>query len=167
MSWMIIVAQWLHVLLGIFWFGSTLYTDFILIPAVGAMPPAMQREIGMRVGTLSARIIEPVATLVILLGVLRGTVFGSIQSFDALGTTYGATWLVALLAAIGVFLWGKFVLSHNVERLNAVGAKLSDEDIKTSPAYASAFARVRSSAMLELLGFVVVFTCMTLMHFDL
>ena len=167
MFWMTIVAQWLHVLLGIFWFGSTLFTDFILIPAVGAMPPAMQREVGMRVGALSTRIIEPVATLVILLGVVLGTVFGSIQSFDALGTTYGATWLVSLLAAIGLFLWGKFVLARDVERLNAVGAKLSDEEIKASPAFASAFARVRASAMLELLGFAVVFTCMILMHFDL
>ncbi len=167
MAWMIIVAQWLHVLLGIFWFGSTLYVDFILLPAIGGLPQAMQREVGMRVGSLSTRIIEPVSALVILLGFLRGTVFGSIRGFDALGTAYGATWLVALLAAIGLFLWGKLVLSRSVERLNAIGAKLSDEEIKTSQAYAAAFARVRTSAMLELLGFAVVFTCMILMRFGL
>ncbi len=167
MALMNIVAQWLHVLLGIFWFGSTLYADFILMPAISAMPPAMQREVGMRVGTLSVRIIEPVAMLVIVFGILLGTVFGPIQTFDALSTIYGATWLAALVATIGVFLWGKFVLSRNIERVNAIGAALSDEDIKMSPAFAAAFARVRSSAMMELLGFVVVFTCMILMHFDL
>jgi hypothetical protein len=28
--WGLIVIQWLHVLLGIFWFGSTLYLDVVI-----------------------------------------------------------------------------------------------------------------------------------------
>ena len=32
--WGLIIIQWLHVLLGIFWFGSVLYLDFVVIPAV-------------------------------------------------------------------------------------------------------------------------------------
>jgi uncharacterized membrane protein len=33
MDWLLFVVQWLHVFLGIFWFGAVLYSDFILIPA--------------------------------------------------------------------------------------------------------------------------------------
>jgi uncharacterized membrane protein len=38
--WGLIVMQWLHVFLGIFWFGSTLYVDFVVIPAVMTLPLA-------------------------------------------------------------------------------------------------------------------------------
>ena len=31
---MILVIQWLHVLLGIFWFGGSLYLNFMVVPVV-------------------------------------------------------------------------------------------------------------------------------------
>jgi uncharacterized membrane protein len=45
MDWLQVIVQWLHVFLGIFWFGSTLYSDVILIPAVTSLPIARQREV--------------------------------------------------------------------------------------------------------------------------
>jgi len=38
MLWLTIVVQFLHVFLGIFWFGGTLYLDFVIIPSVMGLP---------------------------------------------------------------------------------------------------------------------------------
>ena len=43
--WGLIVIQWLHVFLGIFWFGSTLYLDFVVIAAVTSLPLGQQRTV--------------------------------------------------------------------------------------------------------------------------
>ena len=95
MDWIVFGVQWLHVLLGIFWFGSTLYLDFVLIPALMTLPLGEQRRAGAAIGARAVPIFTGVAVAVIVLGILRGTVFGQIKSLDALGTQYGVTWLVA------------------------------------------------------------------------
>jgi len=166
MDWLQFAAQWLHVLFGIFWFGAALYSDFILIPAITTLPIGTQRDVGAAIGMRSARIIEPVAGLVILLGVIRGTVFGSIRSIDALTTVYGLTWLVALIAAIATFLWGKRVIVPAIERLNAFSiAEVTGPDGQSNPAFVAAVDQVKRATLLELIGFFVIFTCMILMRF--
>ncbi|HZS76995.1 MAG TPA: hypothetical protein VFA41_10320 [Ktedonobacteraceae bacterium] len=35
--WAIIIVRWLHVLTGIFWFGGTLYLNFVVIPSIGVL----------------------------------------------------------------------------------------------------------------------------------
>jgi uncharacterized membrane protein len=47
-NWAQFVVQWLHVILGMLWLGGALYTNFILIPALGRLPLATQREVGTR-----------------------------------------------------------------------------------------------------------------------
>ena len=103
MDWLQLAVQWLHVFLGVFWFGSTLYVDFVLIPGLQTLTPGKAREAGAAVGAQGVKVILPVAVLTILLGVIRGTVFGPIKSLEALGTIYGITWLVAL-ELIGFFI---------------------------------------------------------------
>jgi uncharacterized membrane protein len=76
MDWLLFAAQWLHVFLGVFWFGSTLYVDFILIPGLQTLTPSEAREAGAAVGAQGVKVILPVAVLTILLGVTRGTVSG-------------------------------------------------------------------------------------------
>ena len=43
MDWLQVVVQWLHVLGGITWFGTVIYGDFILIPALMTLTPDIQR----------------------------------------------------------------------------------------------------------------------------
>jgi uncharacterized membrane protein len=168
MDWLQFVVQWLHVFLGIFWFGAVLYSDFILIPAIVSLPIRTQREIGGAIGPRSVRIIEPVAGLVILLGIIRGTVFGPIKSLDALTTTYGLTWLVALVAAVATFMWAKRVIVPSIERLNAIGLdQVVNADGSPTAAFANAIDQVKRVTLLELIGFFVIFTCMILMRFAL
>ena len=166
MDWLQFIVQWLHVFLGIFWFGAVLYGDFILIPAVTTLPLNTQREIGAAIGPRAERVILPVAGLAILLGIVRGTVFGPIKSLDALTNAYGLTWLVALIAAAATFYWGLRVIVPAIRRLNAISPQDAvGPDGAPSATFAAAIDQVKRVTLLELLGFFVIFTCMILMRF--
>ena len=116
---MIIAIQWFHEFLGIFWFGGTLYLNFMVVPVILSLPLGQQRDISVPLGILSNRVLPLVGSLVILLGLLRGTVWGSVQSFAFLfGTTYGLTFLFAFLVACTVLIWGHFGPGRAAMRLN-------------------------------------------------
>lgn len=151
------VFQWLHVIVSIFWFGTVLFTDFVLMPGLATMSPAAQQEFGVNVGPRVTRLIIPAALLSIALGVVRGLFFGDIASVDAVfGTTYGLAWLAALVVAIATFAWGMFLITPAVDRLST----------STSPEAAAAeITRLKWLVMAELVGFVLVFTLMIVMHF--
>ncbi|HEU5347634.1 MAG TPA: hypothetical protein VFU63_03375 [Ktedonobacterales bacterium] len=101
----------------------------------------------------------PVGLTVVLLGFLRGTVFGQLHSLDAVfGSAYGITWFFALLLGIGLILWGLLVL---VPRTKALNTATSPEE------YGAMVSKLKVLTLLELLGFVAIFTCMILMRFGL
>jgi len=164
MGWLVFGVQWLHVLLGIFWFGSTLYLDFVLIPALMTLPLGEQRRAGAAIGARAVPIFTGVAVAVIVLGILRGTVFGQIKSLDALGTQYGVTWLVALVAAVATAYWGLRILTPAVKNLYTIPESEAGAAGEQSP-IAAAVADIRRKGQIELLGFFVIFTCMILMRF--
>src|SRR5260370_12249378 len=80
--WGLIVIQWLHVFSGIFWFGSTLYLDFVVIPAVMTLPLDQQRTVSKPLTVFSDRVLIPSAILVIVLGLVRGIVFRPLHRFS-------------------------------------------------------------------------------------
>ena len=162
MNWLVVIVQWLHVLLAILWFGNSLSLATITIPALNRLPLVRQQEIGALLGEQGVRVIDVVAPAVIVLGILRGTVFGPIRDAESLfGTAYGITWLVALLLAIGTFVWGRFVIvpaTRNLTKapVNADGSPSKELD--------AALARAKRVTVLELVGFLAIFTCMILMR---
>ncbi|HEX9036998.1 MAG TPA: hypothetical protein VF808_08420 [Ktedonobacterales bacterium] len=156
---LLIIVQWLHVLGGILWFGGTLYINLILIPAVLPLSREKQQEIAAHVSPLTTRVLRPTAILVIALGVIRGTVLGQLHSAqDVLGTTYGRTWLVALIGALLLYAFIEVAFDPNVRRLNIA---------KSDAEYDTTLQRVKVFAVFELLGFFAVFTCMILMRLGL
>ncbi len=166
MDWVLFGVQWLHVVLAILWFGGVLYGDVVLVPAFGTLSLQTQRAVGAAIGARANRIIPPVAGAVILLGILRGTVFGQIKSLDALGTTYGLTWLLALVFATGTFMFGLRVIGPSLERLASLSdAEALNPDGTPTPTLVGVLNVVKRNVLLELVGFVVVFTCMILMRF--
>ncbi len=166
MDWSLIAAQWLHVVLGIFWFGGTLYADLVMVPALASIPLAQQRVFGAAIGARGNRIIPVVAIGAILMGILRGTVWGQVRSLDALTTTYGLTWLVGLVAAVGTFAWGYGVIKPAIDRLGTItDADAFGPDGAPSPTLVALLDTAKRVTLLELVGFVVVFTCMILMRF--
>jgi len=158
-------VQWLHVLLGITWFGYSLALAIFFIPAINRMPLTTQRAIGMALGDRATPIIDVLAPTILVLGFIRGTFLGPIDSFqDVFTTAYGITWLVALVTIIAVYLWGRLVIIGSVRALNQ--APLSADGGPT-PELDAALARAKQVTVLELLGFFVIFTCMILMRFGL
>ena len=154
MNWLQFAVQWLHVLLGIVWFGYSLSMSFLVAPALARLPEGSQRDANFHLGQLAQRVFPIVAPLVILLGIIRGTVFGPIDSIDALVSTgYGITWLVALVVAIGLVVNG----ARNIGPATVA--------LKDAPDFAAAGARLQRLARLDLVGFAIVFTCMILMRF--
>ena len=101
----------------------------------------------------------------IVLGIVRGTLYGPIKDADSLfGSAYGITWLVALVVAIATFLWGRFVI---VPSTRALAKAPVNPDGTSSSELDRALSRAKSVTVLELLGFAVIFTCMILMRFGL
>jgi uncharacterized membrane protein len=97
---LIYVLHWLHVIFAVFWYGSQLYLDLTIKPAIAQLSPdsaaIMQRALGTG---LARRITVVTATGTVLLGALRGIAGGVL---DVLGTAYGLTWLAAF--AIGTVM---------------------------------------------------------------
>jgi uncharacterized membrane protein len=156
---LIIAVQWLHVLLGIFWFGSTLYVDVILVPTLMGLPLEKQQEVTGRLAQRSSQILLPVAALVVALGFLRGTVFGRLHSVaDVFGSAYGRTWLVALLTGVALLGWSFIVLKRALDRLNVA---------QGPEQFAAGLQRAKGLTLAELAFFAVIFTCMILMRFGL
>jgi uncharacterized membrane protein len=164
-NWVTFGVQWLHVLLGIVWFGYSLALAVFVIPAVSSLPITTQRQIGAALTKHATPIIDALMPAIVVLGFIRGTFLGPIDSVtDVFTTAYGITWLVALVAAIATYLWGRLVIVGSVDLLNA--APLTAEGGPT-PEFEAALARAKRVTALELLGFGVIFTCMILMRFGL
>src|SRR5579885_496679 len=56
----VLVIQWLHVLLGICWFGGVLYLDFVVIPALMTLPLEQQRAVSKPLTLFTNRLLFPV-----------------------------------------------------------------------------------------------------------
>jgi uncharacterized membrane protein len=155
-NWLQFAVQWVHVLLGILWFGYSLSMYFLVTPALIELPESQGRITNGRIGEIGKRVFPIVGLLVVALGVLRGTVFGPINSFeDLFGTAYGWTWLVALLTTIALFYTGARYLGPTFEGL------------KDTTDYAATVQRLRRISTFDLGLFFIVFTCMILMRFGL
>ena len=165
MDWPVIAVQWLHVLLGILWFGNALVLDVIVIPAINRLPIVSQREVASYIGSRATPIFHVVVPAIIILGIIRGTVLGPIASFDFLfGSAYGWTWLTALGVTILTYLFGLFVIGP---ALRAMDSAQVGSDGSPTPELSAATDRVKRLVGLELIGFLVIFTCMILMRFGL
>jgi uncharacterized membrane protein len=165
MDWIVFGAQWLHIVLAILWFGNSLVLAAIIIPAINRLPILAQREVGVHIGERALRVIDVVAPSVVVLGVIRGTLLGPIKSVDFLfGSAYGLTWLIALVVAVLTFLWGRIVIMGGVRTMNLAPV---NSDGTPTPELEAATNGVKLLVSLELIGFLVIFTCMILMRFGL
>jgi uncharacterized membrane protein len=164
-DWVTFGVQWLHVFLGIMWFGYSLALAVFFIPAISRLPITTQRQIGAALAERATPIIDVIAPAILVLGVIRGTLLGPIKSLDAVFTTaYGITWLVALVMIVVVFFWGRIVIVGAVRRLAV--APLTADGAPT-PELETALSRAKLVTVLELIGFLVIFSCMILMRFGL
>jgi uncharacterized membrane protein len=167
-----IVVQWLHVLTGLLWFGGAVVINVLVFPATAVLEPKAQRRFGQALAPSLSRFFSIVAGLVMLLGLIRGTLLGPIKGLDILfGTPYGLTWLASLVLTIGLAVIGARYVGPTADRMYA------DDDLwefgpgfpaQQPPSGLVAHQQLlRTISLVELFGFLVVFTLMILMRFGL
>jgi uncharacterized membrane protein len=104
---LLLAIQWLHILTGIVWFGGYIFLDFVLWPTLLRLPVPEAKTASAIIHKFAGPIMASSGTLVVLLGIIRGTVLGPINSFSILFTSaYGLTWLAALSISILLIIWG-------------------------------------------------------------
>ena len=164
MNWGEAIVQWFHILFGTFWFGGALYANFVVVPAMMKLPAEPQQQFLKNLAESPAMLVAASGTIV--LGFLRGTVFGEIKDVAALGSPYGIYWLIGLVAACLTYAYGTWYLSPRANRLVAeMAAAGVGPGGQLPPELAAGMSRLKILALLELVGFFTVFTAMILMHF--
>ena len=150
--WLVAVVQWLHVLFAIFWFGSVLTIDFLVIPTALSLPPTVGQSFGSAFGQRVPKVVTPIGITTILLGIVRGIVGGVLGRLD---TAYGVTWIAAFVLATGLLVYGLRILTPAADRLR----QLSGAEFEI------AVARIKRLSQAELGGFLVVLVLMIAMRF--
>ena len=121
----IIVLRLVHILGGVFWVGSGLFSAFYLNPALAKVGPAA----GAVMVDMTRRRLFVVMPIIALLTILSGLRLMWIMStgFSAayFASAFGATYAAAGGAAILAFLLGIFVMRPTGTRIGAIGAALA------------------------------------------
>ena len=151
---LLILVQWLHILFGIAWFGGTIFIELVLWPVWLRMPAASGQASYDSIEPYIRRLMAVSGSAVMLLGILRGTVFGSVRSLELVGTTYGLTWLAALILAGLLSAWG--ANWHD----KFVGPVWQNGQLR-----AEAVSRLGAARLINFLGFGVILVLMILMRF--
>jgi hypothetical protein len=163
------IVHWFHVFFAAFWLGALLYVNFIAIPVINKELSSDMATLNRFVLALSAhatKVIFPVAVLAIIFGFLRGTVFGPLKGIEAVtGTTYGHYWLGGLVGGCSLLAWGIFLVGPAAKKV----ASFPPDEVAKGGAVAdsakAALKKLQLVAVLEVVGFFIVFTLMVLMRF--
>ncbi|HEY7021136.1 MAG TPA: hypothetical protein VH349_08465 [Ktedonobacterales bacterium] len=148
-----LLVQWLHILSGVIWFGGYVLIDFALWPALLRRPAAEAQATLVALVKYIGPLMAASGSLVVLLGIVRGTLLGPIKSFDALlGTAYGLTWLTALVIALFLTIWG--ARWHD----RVVGPIWEGDQVRPGVA-----ARLRMATVVEMTCFGAILACMVLL----
>ena len=172
MDWIQFGVQWLHVIFAVFWFGGTMYLDFVLMPTLQKAPPASARDVGRALVPRMSMFMRVAALVVIVVGLLRGTVWGPLPPGDgslSFGSDYGVTWSVSILIALAIAAIGDGVMGRGARRLYGDDALWGFASAGGPPptGFVALAGRLRSWSLVQLVLFIAAFTCMILMRFGL
>jgi uncharacterized membrane protein len=144
MSSELIVLRIVHVLGGIFWVGSGLFTSFFLVPALGRLGPA---SAGPVMGALQQRRLFTVLPVVAVLTILSGARLLQIVSggfspvyFDS---RPGQTFLWSGIAAVIAFLLSLLVARPAMVRMGQLSASMATMAEAERGAHSAEIGRLR------------------------
>jgi uncharacterized membrane protein len=149
MIWLQSGLLYLHVLGAIFWFGSGLTFQYLIVPALEKMPFESQKSLLTTAGANYGRIVGPVAGLTVLFGILRGISTGVL---GALNTAYGITWILAIVGAAFVMFVGIRFIGPAAERMQAGESR---EQVLAAAAQTRRAGAVERTGMLGMLVLMV------------
>ncbi|AKF03511.1 hypothetical protein [Sandaracinus amylolyticus] len=152
----VLLTHALHVLAGVTWLGGSVLFSLACWPALLRRPPREARETYREIARVLGPTMAIAGTCTLALGLLRGTALGVVRSWSHLATPYGATFLVALVVSLALSAHGA-IASRTLEARVWDGDRLRD----------GASRRVAVEGALVTSGFLVVLTCMVLMHFGM
>jgi uncharacterized membrane protein len=155
------IVQLIHIAGGAAWFGGSLFANAVVIPYVGRQSVERRRELigGLILGP--ERVMIAAALTAVVSGLVRGIVFGRIQSVDVFGTPYGIVWLASVVVAILVFATGGRVTSPAARALrddDGIRGGGSDDTVA-----ARTFGRLRFGFRLELAGISIILGLMVVL----
>ena len=148
------LVQWLHIFLGAVWIGGFVFTMFALWPVLLRRPASEGRALWLALGKTTTPVLASSSIGVVVLGILRGTWFGPIKSWESLSTPYGSAWLTALVLSIAFIVIGISIL-RRMEVFVWNGDDL----------HPKAFQRVRLAAVTGLTAFAIILLAMVWMRF--
>ena len=151
--WSLAVLQWLHILGGIFWFGSVLTGDFIVLPTLRSLSTEAQETFFRAFVKQGPKIVGWVALGTITLGLIRGIVGGVLQE---LVSPYGVTWIAAFIVGSSLYFLGARVITPAALRLL---------ELSQGPDFETGMARLRRLTLTELAGFMLILGLMIAMRF--
>jgi uncharacterized membrane protein len=152
----LVVIQFAHVAAGAAWFGASVFANVAVLPYIATQPPARQRDLVGRLILGPEKVLIAAALGAAVTGVVRGVVFGRIESVATLATPYGVVWLASIVIATFVFATGGRVTSPAARRIRDDGGA-SNADV------ANLLARVRVGFRIELAGIATILAAMVLL----
>jgi uncharacterized membrane protein len=154
---LLLVIQWLHILMGLIWFGGYVFMAFALWPALLRLPGPQAKAIYEAIERPAGTLMFWSGTLVFWLGLLRGIWLGPVQSLQfVFNTAYGLTFLTALIVAIVLTVYG-----------GVSSRKLAQRVWDGDQFRPDAAQYLRSSYAFALICFAIILACMVLMRFGL
>lgn len=122
----LVVLRIIHVLGGIFWVGSGLFTTFFLMPALGSVGPSAA---GPLMGALQQRRLFTILPVVALLTILSGLRLFQIASAGFapayVSSRTGQTFIWSGIAAVAAFLLSILVARPAALRAGQLGATIA------------------------------------------
>ena len=152
---LMLLVQWLHVIAGLVWVGGLVVAGYVLPRAMLDKPAPAARAVYDPFSRAVRPLMIGAGIVLLVAGILRGTLFGPVQSLGvAFGTAYGLTWLLALALTLTLMV-------HSGRWQQRLPELIWNGDLKGSEAQ----ARVDRHGLMELALFAGIVVCMVLMRF--
>jgi uncharacterized membrane protein len=149
MIWLQSVLLYLHIVGAIFWFGSGLFLQFVITPALVNMQFEAQKPLLLAIAGRYGKVVGPIGGLTILLGILRGISTGVLGN---LGSPFGLTYVASIVGAVVVIVIGARFIGPTAEKM---AAQTTREGVVEQAGRISQYGRYEAGGMLVMLALMV------------
>lgn len=113
----VIAVHLLHVAGGAAWLGGSVFANLFLVPYTLRQPTERRRHLIRTLLVGPERLMIGAALLVVVTGLVRGTLLGPISGPESLGRPYGLVWILSIVVIALVFATGARLTGPAMRRL--------------------------------------------------
>jgi uncharacterized membrane protein len=147
--WLQGLLLYLHIIGATFWFGSGLFLQLVLAPALRGWQFEAQKPLLIAISGRYGKVVGPLAGLTVLFGILRGLVAGV---FGNLGSPYGLTFLASIVGAGFVIFVGARFIGPTAEKMAEAATR---DDVVELAGRIMRYGRFEIGGMLVMLALMV------------